>query len=201
MTLDVKNIACRRGASRIFDGVTFKVGPGKVLYLTGPNGSGKTTLIRCLAGFLPPENGDVCWNGRDIYSDLPAYRKELQYFGQDNPVKAVLTVAENVSFWQRLYGVAASPDPALEDLGLLPLKNMPARFLSAGQKRRVGLARLLAIPARLWLLDEPETGLDESARTFLDAALKRHCAAGGCAVIATHENVEQERRLSLAPAA
>lgn len=180
MILDVKNLTCIRGGRAVFEGVTFNLSAGDSLSLTGPNGSGKSTLIRCVAGLLPPAAGDVSCDGT------------IAYLGQTDPVKPVLTVEENVAFWAKLSGAGAGVEAALEIMGLEPLKDMPARFLSAGQKRRVGLARVLAIPADLWLLDEPMTGLDAAAQDIFAGQIDLHLKKGGAALVATHDKVKKD---------
>jgi len=180
-------LTCRRGERLVFAGLDFALGPGEALLLTGPNGSGKSSLLRLMAGLLPPAAGTLTWDGAPIAADPEAHRARLRFVGHLDAVKPVLSAAENLAFWAGLGG--AAPDAvnqALDRLGLDRLADLPARLLSAGQKRRLALARLLLAPAALWLLDEPTVGLDEAALARFAEALAAHRAAGGRVVAATH---------------
>jgi heme exporter protein A len=162
----------------------FGIAPGQTLLLTGPNGAGKTTLLRIIAGFLPPTAGCVTLSGGNPKLTIA---EQAHYVGHLNAVKARLTVAENAAFWaQFLGGSATLVDRALERFGLAPLADFPAGFLSAGQKRRLGLARLLVAQRTLWLLDEPTASLDDAASTIVAETIEAHVTAGGLAVVATH---------------
>ena len=157
--------------------------------MRGTNGSGKTSLLRLLAGLLPPAAGSVLWSGRDVRADREDWGRAMRYVGHRDAVKPLLTVAENVAFQARMAGGgggALRVGAALEAFGLAALADAPARFLSAGQRRRTALARLLAAPAPVWLLDEPETGLDSAAAAALAAVMAEHRAAGGVVVAAAH---------------
>ncbi len=190
-------ISLERAERRIVDGVTARVASGAALLLLGPNGSGKSSLLRALAGLMPPAAGTVAWDGVDIFRQAEAHRARLCFVGHQDAVKAGLSVAENLRFWAGLGGGevdAAQADLALAAFSLAPLADRPARFLSAGQKRRLALSRLALNslsprPAELWLLDEPTTALDSASRqAFLDL-LRKHLQGGGMAVIATHEDI------------
>lgn len=192
-------LGCRRGQRLVFEGLGFALGPGEALTLRGPNGSGKSTLLRCLAGLLRPAAGAVAWEGRPVADEPEAHRRRLHYVGHQDAVKPPLTVGENLAFWARLHGghaVAA----ALAAFGLADLAGYPARLLSAGQRRRLALARLLAWPAPLWLLDEPTAGLDAESVGRFAAAAAEHRAAGGILLLATHDDspLPGAGRLSLA---
>lgn len=184
----VRALACRRGLRAVFDGVAFDLAAGDALLLTGPNGSGKSSLLRVLAGLTPPSAGDVLWSGMSVRDDEEAHHRRLAYLGHAEAVKPALSVAENLDFWIALSGGGgtAARDAALARFGLLSLAGMPARYLSAGQRRRLSLARVAALPRGLWLLDEPSVGLDAAAQTALLAAIAAHRGAGGIAVISTH---------------
>jgi heme exporter protein A len=184
--LSLENIALERGERRIAEGISARVAGGAALLLHGPNGSGKSTLLRVLAGLLPPAEGAITWNGADVARDREAHRARLSYLGHQDALKAGLTALENLQFWARFNG-AGDADAALRVFGLGRLADRPARLLSAGQKRRLALSRLALADAPLWLLDEPVTALDAEAREAFIALLDRHLAAGGLAVIATHE--------------
>jgi heme exporter protein A len=180
-------LACRRGERLVFANLAFALRPGDAMLLIGPNGSGKSSLLRVLAGLLPPLSGTLTWDGVGIADDPAAHRARLHLVGHQDAVKPVLSVLETVTFWGGLRGgdFSASRD-ALDRFGLTPLAELPCRMLSAGQKKRVALARLLAAPAPLWLLDEPTTGLDREATLDLEAAIAGHRKAGGIVVISTH---------------
>ncbi|MWD28387.1 heme ABC exporter ATP-binding protein CcmA [Aquicoccus sp. SCR17] len=186
--LRVEDLCVARGGVPVLEGLGFSLAPGEALVLRGPNGSGKTTLLRTLAGLQPPGSGRV-----EMAPDSAAYA------GHADGLKATLTVAENLTFWARIFGrrdIAA----ALEGFELEPLADRPAGALSAGQKRRLGLARLLVTGRRLWLLDEPTVSLDTGHVATFARTLRAHLAAGGAAVIATHIELGLEARvLDVAP--
>lgn len=182
--LEARDLACLRGERPVFAGLSFALEAGGALLLTGPNGSGKSSLLRLLAGLLAPAAGTLLWQGEDALADRAAHAARLRYVGHGDALKPALTARENLLFYARLWG--GEVEAALEALGLLPLADLPARVLSAGQKRRLGLARLALGAAPLWLLDEPTTGLDAASVERLGALLARHRAAGGLVVAATH---------------
>src|SRR5690349_16649970 len=154
-------LACRRGEALIFEAVDFALEPGDALWLSGPNGSGKSSLLRLMAGLLTPVAGSIAWSGAPIDDDRDAHRARLRYLGHLDAVKAHLSVAENLSFWAAYWEIAESAiEPALARLGIAHLAAAPARQLSAGQRRRLALARLALSTAPLWLLDEPSAALD-----------------------------------------
>jgi heme exporter protein A len=182
--LEARNLACLRGERVVFAGLSFALAPGEALLLTGANGAGKSSLLRLLAGLLAPAEGALLWAGVDALADRASHAARLRYLGHGDALKPALTAAENLTFYARLWGgeVAA----ALEALGLAPLADLPARVLSAGQRRRLGLARLALAPAPLWLLDEPTTGLDAASVERLGGLCAAHRAGGGTVVAATH---------------
>ena len=191
--LSLDNIALERGERRIAGGISARVAGGEALLVQGPNGSGKSTLLRVLAGLLPAAEGTITWNGADVARDREGHRARLAYLGHEDALKASLTARENLQFWAGFTG--GHTEPALKAFGLLPLADRPARVLSAGQKRRLALSRLALNDNPLWLLDEPVTALDAEARAAFIALLTRHLAAGGLAVIATHEPLAIEARV------
>ncbi|MFP6744914.1 MAG: heme ABC exporter ATP-binding protein CcmA [Alphaproteobacteria bacterium] len=188
--LAAHGIASARGGRRLFDGLDFTVAPGGVLLLHGPNGSGKTSLLRLLAGFMEPVDGWLTWNGRAVVEDIQAYQSQLAYVGHLDAVKRSLSVTENVEFWAGLQGADADPLAALGSLGIGHLAALPARFLSAGQRRRLGLARLAVAPKPLWLLDEPTVTLDIASITMVEALIARHRVGGGMVVVASHVTLD-----------
>jgi heme exporter protein A len=185
--LECRDLACLRGERLVFKGVSFALESGAALRLTGPNGSGKSSLLRLLAGLARPEAGTIAWNGAPISADPDAHRARLLFLGHQDAVKPWLTVRENLAFWAAMHGAPTNGiDPALTRVALAPQAGFPARYLSQGQRRRLALARFSAIPARLWLLDEPTTGLDDASVATLEALVAEHCAKGGLAVVSTH---------------
>jgi heme exporter protein A len=178
-------LACWRGERLVFRGLSFALGPGGALLLGGPNGSGKSSLLRMMAGLLPPLTGTLLWDGVPVAEDRTAHNARLHFIGHQDAVKPVLTTRETIDFWGGLHGGNTGMH-ALERFGLAALADTPCRYLSAGQKKRLSLARLLASPAPLWLLDEPTTGLDAASVEALEAAMREHRAAGGIVVAATH---------------
>jgi heme exporter protein A len=174
MQVRLCNLAVARGGVTVLQGLDLALGAGQALILRGPNGSGKTTLLRTLAGLQPPAAGSV-----EVPPDSVAYAAHA------DGLKSVLTVAENLSFWARIHG---TPDinPALVALDLVALQHRPAGELSAGQKRRLGLARLLVTGRPVWLLDEPTVSLDATSVALFAEVVRRHLAGGGIAIIATH---------------
>ncbi len=182
-----RDLSCIRGGRIVFSGVNFSLAPGSAILLTGPNGAGKTSLLRMAAGLLPAAAGGFFWDDLEPPVERAAHNARILYAGHAEAVKPALTVLETVSCWAGLrgYGRNASRD-ALDRVGLATLADTPARFLSAGQRRRVNLARLFVTDAVLWLLDEPGTALDAATRMSLDAAIRDHRERGGMALIATH---------------
>ncbi len=176
--LEARDIAAFRGERLVLRGVSLAVPPGGALLLLGANGSGKSTLLRVLAGLKRPDAGAVLWMG-EAADPWP-----VAYLGHQDAVKPGLTAAENLAFAARTG--RGAPRDALAALNLLPLADLPARLLSAGQKRRLALARLVLSPAPVWLLDEPTLGLDTAAVERLGGLLASHRAGGGVVVTATH---------------
>jgi heme exporter protein A len=189
-----EDLDCIRGERRVFSKVSFKLEAGAALVLTGPNGSGKSSLLRLMAGLLAPAVGTLAWDGEAIAEDPEAHHRRLHYVGHLDAIKPALTVAENLRGWAELHrGRAVTPaliETALSAFAMERLADLPARFLSAGQRRRANLARLVAAPAAVWLLDEPTTALDAQATARLEAAIADHRAAGGMVVLATHAAID-----------
>jgi heme exporter protein A len=182
--LQAEGLVAFRGERLVFRDLDFTVPAGGALVLTGANGSGKSTLLRLLAGLVRPIAGRLLWNGEDALADPPSHVARVTYLGHLDAVKPGLTVGENLRFAARTSG--GSVDDALAALGLWELADVPARFLSAGQKRRVALARLALSVALLWLLDEPTVGLDAASLEHVGALLRAHRGRGGVVVAATH---------------
>ena len=182
--LIVNNLAAARGSRVIFRGLNLEAGAGEAVTLVGPNGSGKTTCLRCLAGLLRAAEGSVEITGGD---DERSVSEKCHYIGHLNGIKAALTVLENLRFFADfLGGTGEDADTAAERLALAELEDIPAAYLSAGQKRRLGLARLACARRPLWLLDEPAVSLDEASQRILAGMVAEHLSRGGMVVAATH---------------
>jgi len=187
MHLVAENLASRRGGHLVFAGISLAVGAGEALLLLGPNGSGKTTLIRTIAGLLPPAAGSIRIEGGNPARSVG---EECHYVGHLNGVKASLTVEENAAFWCRFFGgTHEGLEAALAAFGLASLRDIPAAYLSAGQKRRLSLARVVLARRPIWLLDEPTVSLDHAAQGALTRVLAVHLAAGGLLIAATHADL------------
>lgn len=192
--LKASNLEAVRGGRSVFRALGFGVSAGRSLLLRGPNGSGKSTLLRAIAGLLRPHDGQITWDGSDIYDRDQTLRHNLRlhYVGHQDPVKAVFTVLENLAAWissQDGAITAGSEDQnraALDRLGIDRLHDLPARFLSAGQKRRLNLARLVAVHRPLWLLDEPTVSLDADGVKVFGSLVAEHLANGGLVIAASH---------------
>lgn len=181
------DLACARAGKIVFARRDFRVEAGGLLILRGPNGAGKSSLLRLMAGLIHPAHGALLWNGEDIADDPDAHRTRAAYAGHDDALKPGLSVVEHIEFHAALRGAGkARVNGALAAFGLDALAKTQARFLSAGQRKRVALARLIAAPAPLWLLDEPSNGLDASSTALLETAIASHRKDGGIVVAATH---------------
>jgi heme exporter protein A len=194
--LVAENLILSRGGRTVVDGLSFRIASGEALLLTGPNGSGKTTLLRALAGFLAPASGTIHLE----HAPAERERAELAHFvGHLDGLKSHLTVAENLAFWAAYLdeGGGATQgqrlEAALDRFDLAALADIPAGYLSAGQKRRLALARLGVAERPIWLLDEPTVSLDTASVALLVKAIAGHVAGGGLAAIATHVPVALER--------
>lgn len=199
-SFSVTGLCGARGDLWLFEGLSFGLGPGEALLIRGANGAGKSTLLRILAGLLSPASGSVTY-GADGEAPPP-----LHFLGHANAIKLGLTVEQNARFWTAFANVPAAGrqdavDAALDAFNLDALRDLPARYLSAGQKRRLALSRLVASPAPLWLLDEPATALDAASTALFEQAVAAHRAQGGMAVIATHQelSVPVAQALTLEP--
>lgn len=188
--LIAENLLLQRGHRTLIDDLSFTLTSGEVLLLTGPNGAGKTTLLRSVAGFFRPSEGRIGLNGGN---DELSVGEQAHFVGHANGVKSSLTVIDNLEFWARYLEPSATRasalervDKALEVFRLSALADIPAGYLSAGQKRRVGLARLVLAHRSLWLLDEPTSSLDDASASGLAGVVNEHVANGGLAIAATH---------------
>jgi heme exporter protein A len=187
--LSAENLQLWRGDTHVLRGVSFVLRRGQCLQVSGANGAGKTTLLRALCGLVPLEDGRICWGGADIRHDVSAFQSEIAYLGHDNGLKGDLTAHENLHYSVGLQRELEAPsiEAALARTGLAGYGASPLRRLSAGQRRRVALARLILREAALWILDEPGSNLDEAGHALLGLLLDAHLRAGGTAVVATHQ--------------
>jgi heme exporter protein A len=190
--LRADNLQLWRGEQHVLRGISVDVTGGQCLQVTGANGSGKTTLLRALCGLVPLEAGRICWRGNDVAADWAAYHGELNYLGHDNALKAELSAAENLHYAAALrrrvqpQQIAA----ALARTGMGESTAQLVRSMSAGQRRRVALARLTLTGGCLWLLDEPGSNLDARGQALLAELIVEHLGAGGAAVVATHQGLD-----------
>ena len=190
--LAAEQLACVRGERRLFAEVGFHLDGGELLYLQGRNGAGKTSLLRMLIGLLPPESGEIRWQGQPIRKSCDEFRADLCYLGHLNAIKEELTPLENLLAAARLADETLSEDDALdalEQVGLAGREDLACKYLSQGQKRRVALARLVKERRPLWVLDEPFVALDVAAVDWLAGIISGHLQRGGLAVMTTHQLV------------
>jgi heme exporter protein A len=201
MRLSASDLACQRGGREVFAGLTFSVAEGETLVVTGPNGAGKSSLLRMIAGLLRSSGGLLTLADGDSELTIP---EQVQYLGHQDALKPSLSVAENLAFWTDYLGGGGTPvGTALAALGLEDLSALPAAYLSAGQKRRLSLARLLTVNRPIWLLDEPTAALDRAAQQKLADVMLDHLGRGGLILAATHApiGIAAARELRLGEAA
>lgn len=193
LELWAQNLECQRGDAILFSGVNFRLVSGQILQVEGANGSGKTSLLRILAGLSPPSAGDVLWRGERIGRRRAAFSEEIAYLGHQLGLKAELSVRENLHWACALKARAHGLEqvgPALARVGLAGREDVPVRALSAGQRQRIGLARLVSSGAALWILDEPFTALDAAGIAVAHQLLEEHVERGGLAVVTSHQAIQ-----------
>ncbi|MEO1494140.1 MAG: heme ABC exporter ATP-binding protein CcmA [Pseudomonadota bacterium] len=187
MELVVQDLQCRRGGRLVLDGTGFTVPGGRAAVVRGPNGAGKSTLLRALAGILPISDGSVRLGDITLTGDRSGYQEQVAYAGHLDAVKPALTVGQNLGIWAGIHGAKSGRvAEALGHFGIEHISDRPAAQCSAGQKRRLGLARLMVLDRPLWLLDEPTVSLDTASSELVSDLVRRHCAGGGIALVATH---------------
>ncbi len=186
--LSATDLACERGGRLVFSGLNFAVSAGEALVVTGRNGAGKSTLLRLIAGLLRKSGGRLDLTGGAAGADEATTAEQSHYLGHLDAVKPALSVGENLRFWTTYLGAprGAPIRPALEAVDLAQLSDLPAAYLSAGQRRRLSIARLVAVPRPLWLLDEPTSALDTQSQDRLAALMRNHRSRGGMIVAAAH---------------
>jgi heme exporter protein A len=191
MQLTAKNLTCVRGGREVFRGLSFGLKSGEALLVTGRNGAGKSSLLRMIAGLVRVAEGTLALEGGQQDSTLG---EQAHYLGHLDAFKPALTVSENLQFWTEFLGPASGDiAPALQAADLMPLADLPAAYLSAGQRRRLSLARLVAVPRAIWLLDEPTSALDATSQGRLADLMRRHLTSGGMIVAAAHGAIGLER--------
>jgi heme exporter protein A len=195
--ISASNLGCVRGSREIFRNINFSVSSGQALAVLGPNGAGKSSLLRIVAGLLRTMSGRLSLEGGDPELTIP---EQAHYLGHLDALKPSLSVAENLAFWARYLG----PGPgvladALQAVGLAPIRDLPAGYLSAGQRRRLSIARLVAVRRPIWLLDEAASALDQAAQARLIELMRGHLAGGGLILAATHAplGLDQAQELRL----
>jgi len=195
MRLSAADLTCQRGGRELFSGLGFSLAGGEALVVTGRNGSGKSSLLRLIAGLLRPDRGRISIEGGDPERSIA---EQAHYLGHQDALKPSLTVGENLRFWSAYLGPAENPpERALGQLGLEDLADLPAAYLSAGQKRRLSLARLLTAHRPLWLLDEPSAALDAEGQSRLTDLMVEHLARGGLILAAAHGPIGLANALEL----
>lgn len=188
--LVAEGLACRRGERLVFTGLDCRLAQGGALVLRGSNGSGKSSLLRLFATLLAPAAGKLSWGGAPVMQDAARYRALIHYVGHQDAAKPALSPREMLGVWAALRGIAAPAiESALAAFALHAIADRPCRWLSAGQRRRLALARLIAAPAPIWLLDEPNAALDGDGEARLTNLIAEHCRAGGRVAVATHQPI------------
>ena len=192
--LEACGLTCSKRDRTLFEGLSLVVNTGELLYLRGPNGAGKTSLLRILTGLSTPESGAVSYNGMDIAEDKTDYYRDLFYLGHKSGTNGSLSALDNLSFWLAQHSTSVQQNglyDVLAKVGLVGLEDVPVRYLSAGQQRRVALSRLWLKPAKVWVLDEPFTALDVKGVHLLETSMKEHVSRGGLIITTSHQPLSE----------
>jgi len=188
--LSVKNLACWRNEQVLFSDLSLLLSPGNVLFLEGENGSGKTSLLRILCGFRLADEGEISWGNKPT-SSMPEYFQNISYVGHKNGIKDELTVEENLNLMRSMATASEIiTDDVLKQIGLFKKADVLSRQLSAGQKRKLALARLMMTNNSFWVLDEPFTSLDTASVSFFEVLIKKHIARGGMLILTSHHEID-----------
>jgi heme exporter protein A len=188
----VIQLECIRRDNILFQGLNFSLEDGGLLQIDGVNGSGKSSLLQMCSGLIQVSEGEITWNGENIIDCRYQFQSDISYFGHSNGVKAGLTAIENMIVMHALAGNSSriNYSAILEQIGLTGMEDVLSSRMSAGQKRRLGLARLFMSKAKLWLLDEPFNALDKQGKAVIERVIVQHCSAGGIVIFATHQTME-----------
>lgn len=192
--LEARGLTCSKRDRTLFEGLSLAVSAGELLYLRGPNGAGKTSLLRILTGLSSPDLGTVFYQGTDVSKDKSGYYHDLLYLGHKSGTNGSLSALDNLSFWLAQHKVSVPVNTlynVLEKVGLVGLEDVPVRYLSAGQQRRVALSRLWLKPAKVWILDEPFTALDVKGVHMLETSMKEHVGRGGLIITTSHQPLSE----------
>ncbi len=188
--LKVKNLACLRNEHALFSGLNVSLSPENVLFLEGENGSGKTSLLRILCGFRLADEGEISW-GEQPVSSVPEYFENISYVGHKNGIKDELTVEENLNLMRSMATASdIETELVLKQIGLFKQADVLSRQLSAGQKRKLALARLMMTENSFWILDEPFTSLDKATVGFFESLIKQHISRGGMLILTSHHDID-----------
>lgn len=185
--LEARNLSCIRDERVLFSGLNFRLSSGQVLLIEGRNGAGKTSLLRILTGFRKPDEGDLFWNN-ELIDDTQEFYQDTAYIGHNNGLKDTLTAEENLRYAQALAISTLTIDDAMEQVGLNGYQETLVRFMSAGQRRRLALARLLCTHKPLWILDEPFTSLDRASIKLFEKFIETHANQGGLVIMTSHHD-------------
>lgn len=188
--LEARGLTCSKRDRTLFEGLSLAVSAGELLYLRGPNGAGKTSLLHILTGLSSPDLGTVFYKGIDVSKDKSGYYHDLLYLGHKSGTNGSLSALDNLSFWLAQHKVSVPVNTlydVLEKVGLVGLEDVPVRYLSAGQQRRVALSRLWLKPSKVWILDEPFTALDVKGVHMLETSMKEHVSGGGLIITTSHQ--------------